>query len=132
MEVSKQTNLRPPWPKGTSGNLNGRPVGSRTAFSQGYISDFAKVWAEEGLACIRNVAKKNPSAFLGIASKLIPQQVQASVETMLPGNLDLADWALIREIMQGIKAAMPDAADRPAGEVLEYVRDSLMLAREAK
>jgi hypothetical protein len=125
MEVSKQTNLRPPWPKGTSGNLNGRPVGSRTAFSQGYISDFAKVWAEEGLACVRSVAKKNPSAFLGIASKLIPAQVQATIETQLPGNLDLADWAILREIMQAIKLAVPDAAERPAGEVLEFVKDKL-------
>jgi hypothetical protein len=25
------------------GNLNGRPVGSRTAFSQAYIADFAQV-----------------------------------------------------------------------------------------
>jgi hypothetical protein len=46
--------------------------------------------------------------FVGIASKLIPGQVQASVETMLPGNLSLEDWSLVREIMQAVGFAIPD------------------------
>jgi hypothetical protein len=44
-EVSKPTR-RPP---GQSGNPAGKPPGTRTAFSQGFIRDFALVWAEEGL-----------------------------------------------------------------------------------
>ena len=37
------------WPPGQSGNPAGKPPGTRTAFSQGFIRDFALVWAEEGL-----------------------------------------------------------------------------------
>ena len=33
------------WPPGQSGNPNGRPVGSRTVFSQGFLKDLAGVWA---------------------------------------------------------------------------------------
>jgi hypothetical protein len=44
-EVGKPTR----WPPGQSGNPAGKPPGTRTAFSQGFIRDFALVWAEEGL-----------------------------------------------------------------------------------
>ena len=37
-----------PWVAGQSGNLNGRPVGSRTASSRGFFSDLAGVWAKHG------------------------------------------------------------------------------------
>ena len=53
-EVGKPTR----WPPGQSGNPAGKPPGTRTAFSQGFIRDFALVWAEEGLEAVRKVAKK--------------------------------------------------------------------------
>ena len=34
-------NLKP-WQPGQSGNLNGRPVGSRTAFSAGFLKDLVR------------------------------------------------------------------------------------------
>ena len=46
----------------------GKPPGTRTTFSQGFIRDFALVWAEEGLEAVRKVAKKSPEAFVAIAS----------------------------------------------------------------
>ena len=52
------------WPPGKSGNPAGKPPGTRTAFSQGFIRDFALVWAEEGLEAVRKVAKKSPEAFV--------------------------------------------------------------------
>ena len=52
------------WPPGQSGNPAGKPPGTRTAFSQGFIRDFALVWAEEGLEAVRKVAKKSPEAFV--------------------------------------------------------------------
>jgi hypothetical protein len=39
-----------PWVAGQSGNLNGRPVGSRTVFSQGTRSD--------ALYCSRSIGRK--------------------------------------------------------------------------
>ena len=60
VEVGKPTR----WPPGQSGNPAGKPPGTRTAFSQGFIRDFALVWAEEGLEAVRKVAKKSPEAFV--------------------------------------------------------------------
>ena len=48
-EPSKHVNGRM-WPPGVSGNPNGRPVGSRTVFSQSFLKDLASVWAERGRA----------------------------------------------------------------------------------
>ena len=47
LEPSKHVNGRM-WPPGVSGNPNGRPLGSRTVFSQGFLKDLAEVWSEEG------------------------------------------------------------------------------------
>jgi hypothetical protein len=60
------------WPPGQSGNPAGKPLGTRTAFSQGFIRDFALVWAEEGLDAVRKVAKKSPEAFVAIAARICP------------------------------------------------------------
>ena len=46
------------WPPGQSGNPAGKPPGTRTAFSQGFIRDFALVWAEEGLEAVRKERRK--------------------------------------------------------------------------
>src|SRR5215475_825440 len=70
-EVGKPTR----WPPGQSGNPAGKPPGSRTAFSQGFIRDFALVWAEEGLEAVRKVAKKSPEAFVAIAARICPNDV---------------------------------------------------------
>src|SRR4029077_16215117 len=71
-EVSKPTR----WPRGQSGNPAGKPPGTRTAFSQGFIRDFALVWAEEGLDAVRKVAKKSPEAFVAIAARICPNDVR--------------------------------------------------------
>ena len=52
------------WPPGKSGNPAGKPPGTRIALSQGFIRDFALVWADEGLEAVRKVAKKSPEAFV--------------------------------------------------------------------
>ena len=43
-EISKPTQ----WKPGQSGNLNGRPVGTRQAFSAGFHRDLAEIWAKHG------------------------------------------------------------------------------------
>ena len=58
-EPSKHVNGRM-WPPGVSGNPNGRPVGSRTAFSHGFLKDLAEVWQEHGRL---HTAKTQPATF---------------------------------------------------------------------
>ena len=124
-------NLVAPWKPGQTGNPNGRPVGSRSAFSQAYVRDFQTVWDESGIDAIREMAKKNPSGFVAVASKLIPQQVSLDMQASLPGNLSLEDWQLLREVIQAVRSGIPDAAHARPGEVFQRVLSALRAA-EAK
>src|SRR3984957_8426312 len=117
-------NLKP-WPPGVSGNPNGRPVGSRSAFSAGFTRDLAEVWAEKGKASMLCTAEKQPAVFFATCARLLPNDVRVTVEQSLPGNLSAEDWSMMREIIGAVRQAVPDAANRPAGAVLEHVLSAL-------
>ena len=123
-EPSKHVNGRM-WPPGVSGNPNGRPVGSRTVFSQSFLKDLASVWAERGRAAMEKTAIDQPIVFFATCARLIGPEVKLTIEQTPPGNLSAQDWAIMREIVDAVKTAVSDAANRPAGEVLEYVRSRL-------
>jgi|ERR1700733_15160021 hypothetical protein len=120
-------NLKP-WPPGVSGNPNGRPVGSRSAFSAGFTRDLAEVWAEKGKASMLCTAEKQPAVFFATCARLLPNDVRVTVEQSLPGNLSAEDWSMMREIIGAVRQAVPDAAQRPAGEVLQHVLTALRQA----
>ena len=124
LEPTKHVNGRM-WPPGVSGNPNGRPVGSRTAFSAGFLRDLAQVWQEHGHDTMVHTAKTQPATFFAVCARLIGPEVKLTIEQTLPGNLSAQDWAIMREIVDAVKTAVPDAANRPAGQVLEYVRAKL-------
>ena len=124
LEPTKHVNGRM-WQPGISGNPNGRPVGSRTVFSQGFLKDLAEVWSEEGRAAMVKTAKTNPTVFFATCARLIGPEVKLTIEQNLPGNLSPADWNLMVQVLDAVKSAIPDAANRPAGEVLEFVFGAL-------
>ena len=62
LEPTKHVNGRM-WSPGVSGNPNGRPVGSRTAFSHGFLKDLAEVWQEHGRDTMLHTAKTQPATF---------------------------------------------------------------------
>ena len=76
-------NLKP-WPPGVSGNPNGRPVGSRSAFSAGFTRDLAEVWADKGKAAMLYTAEKQPAVFFATCARLLPNDVRVTVEQSLP------------------------------------------------
>src|SRR5215472_16260816 len=117
-------NLKP-WQPGQSGNPNGRPVGSRTAFSAGFLKDLAEVWSEEGRETMVKTARTNPAVFFATCARLIGPEVKLTIEQQLPGNLSMEDWNLMVQILDAVKSAIPDAANRPAGEVLVFVLGAL-------
>jgi hypothetical protein len=51
------------WKPGQSGNLNGRPVGTRQAFSAGFHRDLAEVWAKHGKETMIKTATDQPGVF---------------------------------------------------------------------
>ena len=117
-----------PWPKGVSGNpsgLPGRPAGSRQTFSAGFLDDLAKTWRDKGRQTMEWTAENQPSAFFAVCARLIGPEVKLTIEQQLPGNLSPADWNLMMQVLDAVKSVIPDAANRPAGEVLEFVLGAL-------
>ena len=121
-------NLKP-WPPGVSGNPNGRPVGSRSAFSAGFTRDLAEVWAEKGKASMLYTAEKQPAVFFATCARLLPNDVRVTVEQQLPGNLSMEDWQMMKEVIAAVRQAIPDAAGAPPGAVLEHVLGALRAAQ---
>jgi hypothetical protein len=116
------------WQPGQSGNpsgLPGRPLGSRQAFSAGFIHDLAQVWQSHGKETMIKTATEQPSVFFATCARLIPADVRVTVQAALPGNLNHEDWSMLMDILAAVKAAMPDARDREPGQVLEHVRAAL-------
>src|SRR6202040_984679 len=112
LEPTKHVNGRM-WPPGVSGNPNGRPVGSRTVFSQSFLKDLASVWAERGRAAMEKTAIDQPTVFFARCARLIAPEVKVTIEQSLPVNFSPSDWAALCELLSSIQSALPDAADRP-------------------
>ena len=113
------------WPPGKSGNPAGKPPGTRIAFSQGFIRDFALVWAEEGLEAVRKVAKKSPEAFVAIAARICPNDVRLTLEQAIPGGMSLEDYSLMREVIAAIREGLPEADQLQPGAVFQHVLEAL-------
>jgi hypothetical protein len=47
----------------TVGNLNGRPAGTRQAFSAGFNRDLAEVWAKHGRETMIKTVQDQPGVF---------------------------------------------------------------------
>jgi hypothetical protein len=63
-----------PFKPGQSGNpsgLPGRPLGSRTAFSQGFLDDMAKTWRDKGRQTMEWTADNQPATFFAVCARLI-------------------------------------------------------------
>ena len=70
-------------------------------------------------------AEKQPAVFFATCARLLPNDVRVTVEKSLPGNLSMEDWQAMREIVEAVKQAIPDAGSQPPGAVLQYVKDRL-------
>jgi hypothetical protein len=118
-EISKPTQ----WKPGQSGNPNGRPVGTRQAFSNGFLKDLAEVWQAHGKDTMLHTAKTQPTTFFAVCARLIPNDVKLTVEQTY-GGLDQADYAILR----AIKESLPAANSESPQAVLEFVRDAVQAA----
>jgi hypothetical protein len=74
-------------------------------------------------------AENQPSTFFAVCARLIGPEVKLTIEQQLPGNLSPSDWNLMMQILDAVKSAIPDAANRPTGEVLEFVLGALRNCR---
>jgi hypothetical protein len=109
-----------PFPPGVSGNPDGRPLGSRTAFSQAFMRDLAVSWSKDGAKVLERVAKDNPSGYFSVCARLLPSDVAISIQAQSPA-LDARDLSILR----AIRDAIPDANARTPQAVLQFTLDAI-------
>jgi hypothetical protein len=94
------------WKPGQSGNLNGRPVGSRHQSPGAFLRDLAEVWQEHGKDTMLHTAKTNPTTFFVVCARLILNDVRVAVEQQTAArHLCLR---LIYRIGRTLSPLMPD------------------------
>ena len=109
--IEKYPNLKP-FPKGVSGNpsgLPGRPVGSRQAFSAGFLTDLAQVWRQHGKDTIVHTAKTQPAVFFATCARLIGPEVKLTIEQSQPVLVPLTSRSFEQS---GLKSLMPIRSHR--------------------
>jgi len=73
-EAMKETSFKP----GESGNLAGRPKGTRNKFSEVFLKDFLSSWEEGGIDALKKVRDEDPAAFLRVAASLLPKDINVN------------------------------------------------------
>ena len=66
-------------------------------------------------------ARTNPARFLCDLRPADPAEVRLTVQQPLPCNLSAEDWAMMREIVDALKQAIPDASSQASSAVLQHV-----------
>ncbi len=74
MKTPKESNLKPPWKKGQSGNPAGRPKGARDKLSRDFIKAMRKDFKENGVAAIERMRDEKPEAYIAAIGKLVPKE----------------------------------------------------------
>lgn len=89
--------LREPWKKGESGNVSGRPTGSRNRLSENFLVDLLAVYTEYGKDAIESVAVNQPAEFLKIIAKLLPKKAEIEISAAHEINITLEQRRRIAE-----------------------------------
>lgn len=96
------------WKPGQSGNPVGRPVGSRTKFSEAMVADFLSDWHQHGTDVLERVRMTEPATYLRVAA-VVPKQMDVSVEQKA-GPLDSDTMRKIRRFVDLIPAGAGEDA----------------------
>jgi hypothetical protein len=112
----------------SSGNPQGRPLGSRHRIAEAIIRDIAAEWERSGAGVLERMARDEPAKFAQLAAGLIPREAMLTVAQRLPGNLEGEDWELMLSVCAAIKQALPDANQQSPSAVLEFVLNAIRQA----
>lgn len=114
--------LVPAWQPGQSGNPLGRPVGSRSKFSEAMVSDFLADWHAHGNDVLARVRMTDPATYLRVAAVLVPREMKVEVEQKTFGSLSREAYAVLRRLVDLIQAAGIDGAPE---QVFAMIEDDL-------
>jgi hypothetical protein len=100
MELTTKTENRCCWQPGQSGNMAGKPPGTRHHFSAAFLRDLAEVRQAHGRETMIATAKMNPSTFFAVCARLIPADVKVSIEQTY-GGLGATAYAILKSYPRG-------------------------------
>lgn len=78
-----------PFPKGQSGNPNGRAKGSRNKISELFVMMMRDDFALHGAAAIASVRERDPAAYLGMVRGMVPRELLLANDAK-PDAIDFA------------------------------------------
>ena len=114
------------WQPGQSGNPKGRPLSSRHKIAERLIADIGAKWEQHGESVLDRLALTDPKAFAQISYGILPREAFLSVvDTRLPGGLDPADWGVLVQLIDAVRAALPDGANALPADLLTVVDDAV-------
>jgi Family of unknown function (DUF5681) len=77
-----------PWKPGESGNLAGRPKGSRNKLGEQFLADLYAFWETAGPTVIQAAAYDNPAAFVKVMAMILPQELKLGLDDRLADMTD--------------------------------------------
>jgi len=111
--VEKQSHL---WAKGVSGNPAGRPRGSRSKLSEGFLEALNADFEQHGAGVIAKVRAEKPDIYLKVVANLTPARLEAMLEAQVNVQHEFADTNSIADILAMVgKEAGQEAAHTLAG-----------------
>jgi hypothetical protein len=114
-------NLKAPIKAGEVRNPVGRPIGSRSKFSEAMVADFLADWHEHGTDVLARVRMTEPATYLRVAAVLVPKEMKVEVDNR--GPLDRPEMQMMRKLIDLIQAHAPVGADHV--EVFAVLEDAL-------
>ena len=85
------------------------------------MRDLGEAWAEHGLASMHHTAKSNPEVFFATCARILPRDVQLTVQQHYSSSLDERDLMVLRAIRDSI----PGANEMEPQAVLEHVLSAI-------
>ncbi len=90
----------------------------------GRLSDISAAWQKHGPDVLDRMAVDEPGRFAELCVKLVPKDVQVSLQANVAA-LDPADMPVLIELLKAAKQALPDIGERKPGEAMELMLAAL-------
>jgi Family of unknown function (DUF5681) len=101
------------WRPGQSGNLAGRPKGSRNKLSEDFVAALYDDFQEHGSAAIAACRVEKPDVYVRVIASLLPKDVQLKVQSLddLTDDQLMRKLAVLTEMAKPLLARLPDVID---------------------
>lgn len=117
------------WAKGTSGNLNGRPTGTRDKFNQDFIQDLASDWADHGKDVLIKLRKTDPATYARLAASLVPKDIKIQHDVNIVTDIIKLAQQRQQEVLEARNTServIEHASDEDSVDTLEPLKEKVV------